>query len=572
MNNIIDSCEFQRLRNIRQTSYDSLYPGSSHNRFIHSLGVHYLGNKAYKAYQVNCQEYFTDKGDSTICNEVDWTCLKNTFELACLLHDVGHTPFSHTGEKFLILDKEEDTFQIMKHQRNRKEPLDIPVLYNSLLNVMNSKLTKERFNSFCDDFSETVQNSYNFTGKKAVASPHEIMSVIISIETYAEYFEKENVDFDLFARCILGIKYKDETRNIRKTAILNGLVQMLNSSIIDVDRLDYIMRDIQMSGFDSVSIDIERLLESFIVIYDNSSSGYLFAYKKNALSIIENVVIAHDAERRWIQGHPVIMHDSLLVEKCLEAVSKSYKVDNEEKSLFQQKALSMEGISITGNLKIKLMNDGDFIFLMKQVLNESKFASYIREYLSRDKRKQPIWKSESEFTLILSNLKEEDQKTFLKIFGIGGEITKVPSIGNILDNNRVEELKEARKKFEDDSSMKEDDKTFSILSIDKMLFWLNHLEKFCDEQGIEFKIYNQKSKPFQSKINELSNADVIIWYKEFNKVKKIDEAIKVYRTNEEKEYKTLFYWYIDKSPRYTLNKFLTFLEATFLEYNKNFIK
>lgn len=40
MKKIIDSCEFQRLRNIRQTSYDSLYPGSSHNRFIHSLGVY----------------------------------------------------------------------------------------------------------------------------------------------------------------------------------------------------------------------------------------------------------------------------------------------------------------------------------------------------------------------------------------------------------------------------------------------------------------------------------------------------------------------------------------------------
>lgn len=40
MKKIIDSCEFQRLRNIRQTSYDSLYPGSSHNRFIHLLGVY----------------------------------------------------------------------------------------------------------------------------------------------------------------------------------------------------------------------------------------------------------------------------------------------------------------------------------------------------------------------------------------------------------------------------------------------------------------------------------------------------------------------------------------------------
>ena len=36
---IIDSAEFQRLRNIRQTGYASLYPSALHNRFVHSLGV-----------------------------------------------------------------------------------------------------------------------------------------------------------------------------------------------------------------------------------------------------------------------------------------------------------------------------------------------------------------------------------------------------------------------------------------------------------------------------------------------------------------------------------------------------
>ena len=30
--------------------------------------------------------------------------MKATFLLACLLHDVGHAPFSHTGEKFYLND------------------------------------------------------------------------------------------------------------------------------------------------------------------------------------------------------------------------------------------------------------------------------------------------------------------------------------------------------------------------------------------------------------------------------------------------------------------------------------
>lgn len=47
---LIDSAEFQRLRNIRQTGYASLYPSALHNRFVHSIGVFYLGKKSNKKF------------------------------------------------------------------------------------------------------------------------------------------------------------------------------------------------------------------------------------------------------------------------------------------------------------------------------------------------------------------------------------------------------------------------------------------------------------------------------------------------------------------------------------------
>ena len=88
---LIDTEEFQRLRNIRQTGYQSLYPSALHNRFVHSLGVFHLGKKALSYFEKNIDI-------SEECPE--WKNIKTTFLTACLLHDVGHSPFSHTGEDY----------------------------------------------------------------------------------------------------------------------------------------------------------------------------------------------------------------------------------------------------------------------------------------------------------------------------------------------------------------------------------------------------------------------------------------------------------------------------------------
>lgn len=46
---IIDTPAFQRLKDIRQTSYTPLYPAAYHNRYVHSLGVYHLGKIAFKS-------------------------------------------------------------------------------------------------------------------------------------------------------------------------------------------------------------------------------------------------------------------------------------------------------------------------------------------------------------------------------------------------------------------------------------------------------------------------------------------------------------------------------------------
>ncbi|AOY78188.1 hypothetical protein BJL90_01290 [Clostridium formicaceticum] len=89
---IINHKVFQRLRNIKQlgTTY-LVYPGATHGRFTHSLGVLYLSTKIF--------DIIMGKNSSIITwdyNEIKKQ--RQMLRIASLLHDIGHSPFSHVGD------------------------------------------------------------------------------------------------------------------------------------------------------------------------------------------------------------------------------------------------------------------------------------------------------------------------------------------------------------------------------------------------------------------------------------------------------------------------------------------
>ena len=98
---IIDSFFLQRLRHIRQLGpCYYIYPTAEHTRFQHSLGTMWLAKKAVELLRLKGIE---------IGKELELTIL-----ISALVHDTGHSPYSHTLEKVIVpYSHEELTLQAL---------------------------------------------------------------------------------------------------------------------------------------------------------------------------------------------------------------------------------------------------------------------------------------------------------------------------------------------------------------------------------------------------------------------------------------------------------------------------
>lgn len=366
MADIVDTATFQRLRRVIQTSYAPLYSSALHNRFVHSLGVYHLGTMAVQALEEELEKYVSSVSKEQL-NE-----MREVFLLACLLHDVGHAPFSHTGEK-LYLDGDGE-------YRYEKIHRDLEKAVSS------------------ESFSRDIPTNANMS-----AAPHEIMSAIVGIRHFSKYLENVNKR-ELFARCITGYKYSDETV---EAAVKNCFISLLNSNVIDVDKLDYLIRDAYTTGFNTVNIDYVRLLQAITIA--NTETGIQLGYYKDAVSVIENVVYAHDAERKWIQNHPIVLYECYILNHVFQKLSEC--LDKPGHKLFSYESLTTEGHTLKNRVKVSLLCDDDIIYFLKNYVQ----SEIGKEFFDRSSRRHPIWKSEAEYEALFSGAlggKNDSMKEF----------------------------------------------------------------------------------------------------------------------------------------------------------------
>ena len=114
---LIEHPYFQRLRRIRQLGMAELvYPGALHTRFHHALGAMYLMGQALN----------TLRSKGHLIWETEWEAA----QVAILLHDVGHGPFSHVLEKTILVDVPHEylSLEIMKElSRQMDGRLDLAI-------------------------------------------------------------------------------------------------------------------------------------------------------------------------------------------------------------------------------------------------------------------------------------------------------------------------------------------------------------------------------------------------------------------------------------------------------------
>lgn len=111
----LDLPPVQRLRSIKQLSgLDVVYPGATHTRFEHAVGVMWLAGQAHDALAQKAELFGRKAG---------WpefgVASKLAVMLAGLFHDLGHGPYSHTYDLFREREDPTDAYGGKHEERSR---------------------------------------------------------------------------------------------------------------------------------------------------------------------------------------------------------------------------------------------------------------------------------------------------------------------------------------------------------------------------------------------------------------------------------------------------------------------
>ncbi len=224
---IINHPVFQRLRRIRQLGLtEMVYPGAVHTRFEHSIGVMYVATKMFEQIVKRQKPYLKEL---LKYNDDDFERTKTIVRLAALLHDLGHSPFSHAGEGLMPLKKGAE--KPYKH-----EDYSVAIIELVLKNV---------------------------------------------IEDHP--LNKDEIKANTVANFLKGIPTLG-----RELIIWRSII----ASQLDADRANYLLRDSHHIGVAYGRFDLDRILVTILIQPDPETDAPILVVKESGGHAVEGLILA----------------------------------------------------------------------------------------------------------------------------------------------------------------------------------------------------------------------------------------------------------------------------------------
>ena len=249
---IVDRWYVQRLRWIRQTGFAHLvYHGMEHSRFNHSLGVAHLAREVLGFMLGNARQYYPAAGSGEL-NALEEAV--EVFQLAALIHDLGHLPFSHSSEAGI--QEASTLYQVEGFDRLPRR-----------------------------------HEAYTQSLIPLVASD--------AVEAGIEPVFSDKLEEDL-ASIIMGPGEPGRSRGLASTWCATNVLNRLLAGGIDVDRMDYLLRDSIYAGVRYGVFDVDRLARTLIATplvmgaegSVDSSESCSVAVLDKGVSIVESFLLA----------------------------------------------------------------------------------------------------------------------------------------------------------------------------------------------------------------------------------------------------------------------------------------
>jgi HD superfamily phosphohydrolase len=279
---ILENPYVQRLRSIKQLGLSEfIFPGATHTRFLHSIGVMHLSEKVFQKlfYQNNQQKKYDP-------NNIELQRFQETLKLAALLHDIGHAPLSHSTEMVMPELSELKIPAKFLRPLSKDEVRQANHEDYTLKMVIDSSLT--------DEF-KSIKNSLGVT-------PESVASLITGINQDSGQFIFEGEDyFPLFHQLI--------------------------SSELDCDRMDYLLRDSYFCGVSYGKYDLPWIIDNLRMCHEGP--GHNSQYRKVSLGISERAVSTFD-DFLLCRYHMFLMVYYHYRSVCLEQLLSKYFASSQD--------------------------------------------------------------------------------------------------------------------------------------------------------------------------------------------------------------------------------------------------